>query len=258
MRPTLIQIGPIGLPSYGVMLLISFVVGLFLVKRSAKRYGISPAFVENLAFWIMVGVIVGGRLLYVFFHWSDFESDILVIFKIWTGGMMFFGSFIGALVAGLLYVRKQKVSPLLLSDLISPSFGLGEFFTRIGCFLNGCCFGIPSALFWSVKFPFGSLPARAYSCDTALHPTQLYSSLFGLLLFFFLQKRLGEKHYRGELFAIYLVVSGLFRFGIDFIRHYENAANLLVNQFISGATVIAGIIMLVLVYKKKTADKRIV
>jgi phosphatidylglycerol:prolipoprotein diacylglycerol transferase len=256
MRPTLIQIGPIHLPSYGVMLLISFIVALFLVKRSAKHYGISPAFVENLAFWIMVGVIVGGRLLFVFFHWHDFEEDIILIFEIWTGGMMFFGSFIGALVAGLLYVRKQKVSPLLLADLISPSLGLGEFFTRIGCFLNGCCFGIPSALFWAVKFPQGSLPASAYSCDTPLHPTQLYSSLFGLLLFFFLQKRLGEKHFRGELFATYLVVSGLFRFGVDFIRHYDNTANLLVNQFISGATVIAGIIMLVLAYRKKTVDKR--
>jgi len=240
------------------MLLISFIVALFLVKRPAKHYGISPAFIENLAFWIMVGVIVGGRLLFVFFHWRDFESDILVIFQIWTGGMMFFGSFIGALVAGLLYVRRQKVAPLLLADLISPSLGLGEFFTRIGCFLNGCCFGIPSVLFWAVKFPSGSLPARAYSCDTALHPTQLYSSLFGLLLFFFLQKRLGRRHNRGALFAAYLVLSGLFRFGVDFIRHYENAANLLVNQFISGATVIAGIIMLVMVYQKKTVDKHIV
>jgi phosphatidylglycerol:prolipoprotein diacylglycerol transferase len=257
MRPTLIQIGPVALPSYGVMLLISFVVALFLVKRSAKHYGILPVFIENLAFWIMVGVIVGGRLLYVFFHWHDFESDITVIFKIWTGGMMFFGSFIGALAAGLLYVRRQKVSPVLLSDLISPCLGLGEFFTRIGCFLNGCCFGIPSELFWAVKFPYGSLPASAYSCDTALHPTQLYSSLFGLLLFFFLQKRLGQWHYRGEIFAIYLVGSGLFRFGVDFIRHYENAANLLVNQFISGATVVAGIIMLVMVYQKKTVDKRL-
>jgi len=236
------------------MLLISFVIAIFLVKKTARRFGISPVFVENLAFWIMVGVIIGGRLLYVLFHMKEYIHNLLGIIEIWTGGMMFFGGFIGALIAGLLYVRKQKVSTLLLADMISPSLGLGEFFTRIGCFLNGCCFGVPSSLPWAVKFPDNSLPAHALDQNCAIHPTQLYSSLFGLLLFFFLQKRFNQKHFRGELFSLYLIFSAVFRFGVDFIRYYENVQNLLINQFISIAIAVVGVVMLVMTYKKKFVD----
>lgn len=253
MRPTLIEIGPVALPSYGLMLLLSFLVALLLVKRAARRFGIAPVFVENLAFWIMVGVIVGGRLLFVLFHIQDYRHDLIQVFKIWTGGMMFFGSFVGALVAAVIYVRRHKVPALLLADIISPSLGLGEFFTRIGCFLNGCCFGIPSNLPWAITFPVNSMPASAYP-DCALHPTQLYSSLFGLILFFFLQKGLPRRHHRGELFAIYLIASGVFRFGIDFIRHYENRANLLINQFISVAVIGAGIVLYLFARKGKVID----
>lgn len=254
MMPTLIQIGEFGLPAYGTMLVISFIVALFLVKRAAKRFNISPIIIENLAFWIMLGVIIGGRLLYVLFHWEDYANDILGILKIWTGGMMFFGGFIGAFIAGVIYVRREKISIPLLSDIISPSLGLGEFFTRIGCFLNGCCFGIPSNLPWAVHFPEHSIAGSSPVGDCPIHPTQLYASLFGLLLFFFLQKRLFQRHRRGEVFSLYLIFSSVFRFGIDFIRYYENAANFLINQIISLALIVIGIIFFIRVYKSKIED----
>ncbi|MEO0205793.1 MAG: prolipoprotein diacylglyceryl transferase [candidate division WOR-3 bacterium] len=243
MRPLLIKFDGFGIPSYGTMLVISFIVALFLVKKEAKKYNISPVVIENLAFWLMIGVIIGGRILYVIFHPHEFR-DIISIFQIWNGGMMFFGGFIGALIAGIIYVKRQKLSVSLLSDIISPSIALGEFFTRIGCFLNGCCFGIPTALPWGVHFPNGSF-ADSAGLDCSIHPTQLYSSLFGLFLFFFLQRMLHRKHTQGEIFAYFLIFYAGFRFGVDFIRYYENSANFLINQIISLVIVLAGIVLLI-------------
>ncbi len=243
MRPLLIKFDGFGIPSYGTMLVISFIVALFLVKREAKKYNIAPVIIENLAFWLMIGVIIGGRILYVLFHPSEF-SDVISIFEIWNGGMMFFGGFIGAFIAGAIYIKKQKISITLLSDIISPSIALGEFFTRIGCFLNGCCFGKATNLPWGVHFPRGSFAYNA-GLDCPIHPTQLYSSLFGLLLFFFLQRMLRQKHYQGEIFAYFLIFYGGFRFGVDFVRYYEDTGNFLVNQVISIIIVIAGILLLV-------------
>lgn len=243
MRPLLIKFDGFGIPSYGTMLVISFIVALFLVKREAKKYNIAPVIIENLAFWLMIGVIIGGRLLYVVFHPSEFR-DIISIFEIWNGGMMFFGGFIGAFITGVIYVKTQKISITLLSDLVSPAIALGEFFTRIGCFLNGCCFGKPTKLPWGIHFPHGSF-AYHVGFDCPIHPTQLYSSLFGLLLFFFLQRMLHQKHYQGEVFAYFLIFYGGFRFGVDFIRYYEDTGNFLINQIISIIIVLAGIILLI-------------
>ncbi|MGB3480577.1 MAG: prolipoprotein diacylglyceryl transferase, partial [bacterium] len=153
MRPVLIQFGEIALPFYGVMLVISFICAILYVRNAAKKFNISLIMIENLAFYVMVGVIIGGRLLYVIFHWYQYENDLLGIIRIWEGGMMFFGGFIGALIAGIIYLRKEKTPVLKVADIIAPAIALGTFFTRIGCFLNGCCFGKPSNLPWAVKFP---------------------------------------------------------------------------------------------------------
>jgi phosphatidylglycerol:prolipoprotein diacylglycerol transferase len=256
MRPVLFRIFGLGIPSYGLMLVISFLAAIFLVRKSAKKYNIPAAVVENLAFWVMVGVIIGGRLLYVFFHLNEYY-DFFTIFEVWRGGMMFFGGFLGAIVAGLIYIRTTKLPVMLLADLVAPSIALGEFFTRIGCFLNGCCFGLQCSLPWGIKFPSDSIAGQSPVGEFHLHPTQLYSSLFGLLLFIFLFLRSRRKHLRGELFGLYLAISGLYRLGIDFIRYYENSANLWVNQLISIGVIIFGIALYVISLKKKIVDKAV-
>jgi phosphatidylglycerol:prolipoprotein diacylglycerol transferase len=226
-----------------MMLVISFLVAIFFVRRVARQKGISPVVIENLAFYLMLGVIIGGRLLYVIFHWSQYEQNPLDIIALWKGGMMFFGGFIGGIIASVIYLRRQKISIPLFADIIAPAIALGEFFTRIGCFLNGCCFGIPSTLPWAIRFPPGCAAAGSPVGNETLHPTQLYSSLFGLLLFLFLWHKLRHPHKHGQIFALYLVFSGTFRFFIDFIRYYENSANLWVNQMIALGITATGLIL---------------
>lgn len=243
MRPVLIQIGELAIPSYGIMLVISFLVALLFVKRAALKHNISPATIENLAFYLMLGVIIGGRIFYIIFHWAQYEDNILDVLAIWKGGMMFFGGFIGAILASILYIRKEKIPFLTIADLVAPAIALGHFFTRIGCFLNGCCFGSPSTLPWAVKFPKECVAGCSPVGDYPLHPTQIYSSLFGLALFFFLQNRLSRPHRMGEIFSLYLVFYGIFRFGIDFVRYYENLGNFWINQIIALGLAIVGVII---------------
>jgi phosphatidylglycerol:prolipoprotein diacylglycerol transferase len=244
MRPVLIDAGGIQIPAYGVMLAVSFLAALWYVKRKAPKYNIPSVLVENLAFYIIVGVIIGGRLLYVAFHWAQYQNDLFGIIKLWEGGMMFFGGFIGGFIAGALYVRHQRIPILKISDVVAPALGLGLFFTRIGCFLNGCCFGTPSALPWALRFPADCVAGASSVGSQALHPTQLYESLFGLALFFFLDNRLARPHRQGALLAQYLIFYGAFRFGIDFIRYYENSANYWINQLIALGLVVVGMVIL--------------
>lgn len=233
------------------MLVISFLFAILFVKRAAKRFDIPSMVIENLAFYLMLGVIIGGRILYVIFHWAQYENNVLDVFAIWKGGMMFFGGFLGALIASILYLRKAKIAIFSLADIVAPAIALGEFFTRIGCFLNGCCFGTTSSLPWAVTFPAQCVAGSSPIGEFALHPTQIYSSLFGLILFFFLKKKLYKPHSTGEVFSLYLMFSGGFRFGIDFIRYYENSANLWINQIIALGIIIAGVIGFVKATQKK-------
>ncbi len=250
MRPVLIEVGGIAIPAYGVMLAVSFLAALWYVKRKAPKFDISPAIIENLAFYVMLGVVIGGRLLYVLFHWAQYQNDLFGIIRIWEGGMMFFGGFLGGFLLGALYMRKQKISIYSMSDLVAPSLGLGLFFTRIGCFLNGCCFGKPSVLPWAVRFPPECVAGTSPIGTQALHPAQLYESAFGLALFFYLNSRLGKSECAGAVFAQFLIFYGVFRFGIDLIRYYENSSNYWINQVIALGLIIAGIVMLIRPVKK--------
>jgi phosphatidylglycerol:prolipoprotein diacylglycerol transferase len=250
MRPVLIEFGGIGIPAYGVMLAVSFLAALWYVKRKAPTFDISGVIIENLAFYVMLGVVIGGRLLYVAFHWEQYQNDLIGIFRIWEGGMMFFGGFLGGFLLGALYMRRQRISIGKIADLVAPSLGLGLFFTRIGCFLNGCCFGEPSALPWAVRFPPDCVAGTSPIGTQTLHPAQLYESVFGLALFFFLNNRLGRSERNGAVFAQFLIFYGVFRFGIDLIRYYENSANYWINQVIALGLIIAGIVMLVRPVKK--------
>ena len=250
MRPVLVELGGIEIPAYGIMLVVSFLAALWYVKRHAPKFKISSIIVENLAFYIMLGVIIDGRILYVAFHWHQYENDILGMFRLWEGGMMFFGGLIGGFLLGALYLKKQNIPVLKISDIVAPALGLGLFFTRIGCFLNGCCFGIPSRLPWAIQFPDECVAGASLVGGQTLHPTQLYESVFGLALFFFLNDRLGKAHQRGAVFSQYLIFYGGFRFGIDFIRFYENSANFWINQVIALGLIAVGVAIL-----RKSAKK---
>ncbi|MEO0078052.1 MAG: prolipoprotein diacylglyceryl transferase [candidate division WOR-3 bacterium] len=258
MFPTILKVGGLHIYSYGLMLFISFVAGIAIVERRARRFGVEPRRITDLALWVLVAVVVGSRLFYVAFHWNEFANDLIGIIAFWRGGLaglMFYGGFLGGIIAGLIFVRVHRLPVRKLMDAIAPAVMLGEGFTRIGCFLNGCCFGVPTSCPTGVHFPIHS-PAGATFPGQAIHPTQLYSSAAGFILFGFALWLERRNLKPGVLSGLLLIVYSLFRFGIDFVRYYENAANFWGNQVVSLALTAVGIAVVVVCLRMSRGEGR--
>ena len=167
------------------------------------------------------------------------------------------GGFLGALLSGGIYLYKKKISFLKVVDSVAPSLAIGLFFGRIGCFLNGCCFGKACDLPWAVTFPPHS-PAGYQMGNIAIHPTQLYSSAYGLLIFIILMLLDKKVHYDGFLFGVFLVLYGVSRFTVDFYRFYETQMFLIdgieFNQLVSLLLVIGGIVLLLVLKRGEVKE----
>ncbi len=255
MHPTLIDIGPVHIRSYGFMLAVSFLVGIWLAGRRARREGVDPQVVLDLSVYIILAAILGARLLYVAFHLEDFRNPFDV-FALWQGGATFYGGMLAAMAVSWIYVSRQGLPFLQVADIVAPSIALGLAFTRVGCFLSGCCFGKPTTLPWGVTFPadcpagaVSSLEAAARGVDhLALHPTQLYASAYGLVIFVLVLAVERHLHRRGATFGALLVLYGIARFTVDFFRYYEANARVLAgltfNQVISAGLFSIGLLLL--------------
>jgi phosphatidylglycerol:prolipoprotein diacylglycerol transferase len=264
MHPTLIDAGWFQIRSYGYMLALSFLVGIYLAAWRAKRRGVKPQYILDLSVYIILSAVVGSRFLYVLFHLEDYSSP-LEFFALWEGGATFYGGLVLALAASVWFTRRKGLSFLAVADIMAPSIALGMALTRVGCFFSGCCFGRPTDAPWGVLFPT-TCQAGRYSADVAielgvgvvhLHPTQLYSSLYGLVIFAVLllvERRLTK---RGALLGLLLVLAGLSRFTVDFLRFYEENAQtitgLTVSQMTAVGMVALGVYMLV--RKTRVTDK---
>jgi len=228
MYPELFHIGPIPIRSYGLMLAISFFVGVYYISRMAKKYNKPFDDFLTLAYIMIIGGVLGARLFYVLFHLDEFSGRWLNSFNPFAGdqfgiaGLNLYGGVIVAIVGSVIYCRLKKLSILEVFDFFAPTLGLGLGITRIGCFLNGCCFGTPTDLPWGIQFPKGSIPYYIYG-NTHIHPSQLYSSLYGILLFLVLHLIMKRKQFHGQLVAILFMVEAVFRYAIEYVRYYEDA-----------------------------------
>lgn len=251
MHPELFRIGPFAVHSYGVMLALSFILGIFLAVRKGEKRGIKGDEIVNLGFIIIVASIVGSRLFYVLFHTEEFQGRWLYAFwpvqedgSIGLGGLILLGGFILAFFSAALYMYFKKINFWKVADSMAPSIALGVFFTRIGCFLNGCCFGTACDVTWGVIFPPHS-PAGSVMRDIPIHPTQLYSSIYGIIIFLLLVYLDKRGFYDGFLISAFLILYGISRFVVDFFRFYENqmylVAGLQFNQVVSLIMFISGI-----------------
>lgn len=163
------RVFPGGLPirGYGFMLLVGVCSGVGLAAHRARQMGVNPELIFSLAFWLFVAGIGGARLFHVIEYWNeDYRQETLgetlrAIINIPQGGLVFYGSFIGGFLAFVLFTLRHRVPMLALGDLIAPSVMLGLAFGRIGCLLNGCCFGGYCELPWAVTFPQGSPPYQS-------------------------------------------------------------------------------------------------
>lgn len=236
-----VDIGPFNIYMWGVFVAIGFLVAYYLMYKNAKK-PLEKKTVEELAFWSLVGLIIGSRLLYVIVNYPYYADNLLEIFMIWEGGLVSYGGVIGALLAVFIYCKKKKVNFIRYVDFMIPYVALGMAIGRIGCFFNGCCYGIETTLPWGVDFGDGVLR----------HPTQLYLALGDLSIFFILKNI--KKRFNGFFILSFAALYSVLRFSVDFLRDYENVYyfhSLKASQWIMIAVFAISIIVIFIKLRKR-------
>ncbi|MEW6358220.1 MAG: prolipoprotein diacylglyceryl transferase [Planctomycetota bacterium] len=217
--------------SYGLMMAIGFLLGIYLASRRAEREDFDPNVIVDVGWIAIISGILGARLLFVLQNYETFLERPLYIIRVDQGGLVFYGGFIAAVISVAVYLRRKGLSIAQALDMVTPSLALGLAFTRIGCFLNGCCWGDicrhPGAL-PAVRFPAGSFAHAQHVAlgliePTALaslpvHPTQLYSSVCAFLLFVLISYLYRFKKRNGEVLAGFAVLYSINRFTLEFWR----------------------------------------
>ncbi len=227
-NPVILSIGYIDIRWYSLAYIFGLIFGLYLIKKLNKIKGnvISVNELDNFFLWAVLGIIIGGRIGYVFFYQTKlFIDNPLYIFEIWNGGMSFHGGLAGISLSMYIFAKIKNIEFLYLSDLVSVVAPIGLFFGRIANFINTELIGKPTDFFISVIYPSIDNQPR--------HPSQLYEAFFeGLILFIILYFYFFKSKNTGLISGMFLILYSLFRFLIEFLREPDSHLGLFFN-FIS-------------------------
>ncbi len=215
--PVLLQIGRITIYWYGLLMLIAILSGIFITIKLAKRYRIEPDKIWDLAFWLVIGALVGARLYHVALEFGYYFNNPGQIIKIWQGGIAIHGAWLGGFVALFFWCKKNKEQMLKWLDLLSPGLILGQAIGRWGNYFNQELFGKPTNLPWSIPIDPANRPV-GYEQFTYFHPTFWYESFANLIIFFILLRIFAKKKFEGQVFWHYLLFYSLVRAGLESLR----------------------------------------
>ena len=200
---------------YGICLATGFMLGLWTAGRRGMRIGLNAEDISNLMIWMFIGGVVGGKALYLINHWEDFQNSKNTM-QMLRSGWVFHGSLIGACIGIWLFIRRTNMPLWATFDTLAPSFALGHAIGRIGCFMNGCCYGKTCDLPWAVQFPDSHSTHPAH-----VHPSQIYEFILNMMLYGFLAWLFRQRKFDGQIFAAYLLGYAVIRFGVEFARADE-------------------------------------
>ncbi len=252
MYPLLLKFGPISIHTYGLMVALGFFAALSVVRKLAPASGLDPEQSADSAFWLLVVGFIGARALFVATQFEDFASDPLSVFKIWEGGLVFFGGPLVAIPWSIWWFRRNKVSFWKSIDIYLPALTIAHALGRLGCLAAGCCYGRPTELPWGIHL-HSDLVEPALR-GVSLHPVQLYEST-ALIVFFaglvMLHKR---RKFDGQVGITYLLTYPFIRsfietFRGDSVRGFVIDGVLSTSQFISILFFAAGLWALKVVKK---------
>lgn len=246
MHPILFKIpifGGLTIHTYGALVAVGFLAGIFYVTREGRRVGEDPAVILDLTFWLIIAAIIGSRVYYVLTaEPGTLLDDPLTLVKIWRGGLVFQGGVIAAVLVGIWWVIRHKLPVWIYMDIYAPAIALGHFFGRIGCTMSGCCYGRPAlpGSWYAITFPpdIGSYAPPLIG----LYPTQLMEAAGELIIFLGLFLFRKKKRFDGQLMAIYMIVYPLLRITVEFFRDVGTR-----NFVFDGISVaqVAGVVMIV-------------
>jgi phosphatidylglycerol:prolipoprotein diacylglycerol transferase len=262
MYPRLLELGPLTLYSYGLLLAAAYLAGLQLALVRARARGLDDKKVMDLGIWIIVSALVGAKALLLIVDWEHFSRNPRELLSLAQSGGVFYGGLILAVVVALWYIRRQRLPMWTTTDVFAPGIALGHVIGRLGCFLAGCCWGKPATVPWAVTFtdPFAAANVGT-PLHVDLHPTQLYESgaelliLVGLLAF----ERRGRA-FPGRTFWTYMLVYAVSRFVIEIYRGdprgFVFANALSTSQFISVLLLPLSLAMLWYLSRRPAPDPR--
>jgi len=241
-----------------------FLAGLWTAGRRAPIAGIAPESIFDLGPWLILGGIVGGRVLYVISYWHEgFAGHAFPeVFMVQHGGLVFYGGLIGATAVGLGYLYLKKLPPWKVADVMAPSIALGYVFGRIGCLMNGCCYGRPCSLWWAITFPptvdeHGELIPHG-SHGVPVHPTEIYDSLLNLVFYLYLARLFRRRKFDGQVFAAYLIGYAILRSFVEYFRGdypvYYFGGVITPAQLVSVGIVIGGLLLMFVLPRPQPRD----
>jgi phosphatidylglycerol:prolipoprotein diacylglycerol transferase len=210
MHPVLVSIFGLEIKTYGVIVAVAFLAGIYLASMLAEREGIKKDTIIDLGIVIIICALLGARILYVLIWWKDYLKHPLDIFKVWEGGLVYYGGFLMAVAGVLWWLKRNKLPFLKVTDILTPFLALGHSIARIGCFCSGCCYGRPD--------PHGII-FKSIGDNIPHLPTQLYESAanflnFIVLILFYRYARRKQ----GDVFYLYLLNYGVIRTLIELFR----------------------------------------
>jgi len=250
MYPEVFHWGFLHVRTYGLMLAIAFLVGTWIALKEAERRQLDPDRLVTVVLVTLVTSVLGARLMYVLEHVDEFRHEWGSVLAVWQGGLTLYGGVVAGTMGGLATARRLRMPMWTVADALVPSVALGTMFGRIGCFLNGCCYGHPTRLPWGVVYPPDSFPGLEFG-HTPIHPSQIYFALAGLALFALLWNVRRRFTVPGTLFWIFIVLFALIRIPLDSTRAYEPGARVAIgslavteSQIVSLAMALFGILMI--------------
>jgi phosphatidylglycerol:prolipoprotein diacylglycerol transferase len=243
-------LGPLDIYTYGAMMAVAFVVALVWMLKYSKPEELTADDVMNFSIYLICFGVVGARLLHVLINLDYFSAHPLTILNLRSGGLAWYGAVFGGIIAAIIFARGKKISFWKIADMSSAPVTIGLAIGRMGCFLNGCCYGKPTDVSWGVNFP--TMPGGPR------HPTQLYESFMDILVFFILNRIDKKKTFNGETFCYFISFCGIVRFVNEFFREWASPVpyflGLNVAQFITLSMTIASLIIAWKLSKKKIVD----
>ena len=248
MFPKILDLGPLTIHTYGLLLAAAFISGIWVASHNARKSGISPDLIWNMGLVVIFSALVGAKLLLLISDFQYYSQNIREIFSLSTLRSMgvYYGGLLLALASAALFLAKKHLPFWTTADLAAPGIALGQAIGRIGCLSAGCCYGKPTHLPWGITFT----DSYAYNnvgvtLNVPLHPTQIYESLGALSLFVFLMWRLPRKHTNGLILLEYLILYSILRFVIEFFRGDERGfvlyGLLSTSQFIAVSTILGSV-----------------
>ena len=221
MFPRLFHIGNFGLPTYGLLVSLGVLIGLWISVRNSEKQGINRDNAWDLGILVVLCGILGAKILYIVNDWSTYAAHPREIFSLGTlqAGGVFSGGLIAGFAAAAWYIRKHRMPALATADAFAPGLAFGHALGRVGCFAAGCCYGKPTNHFWGVTFtnPLANLYSQT-PLNVAIEPTQLFESAVELANFFILMWLLKRKTFDGQVVAAYFILYGVARYFLEFLR----------------------------------------